>query len=841
MKELSSPLLDGQPFDLIVLNANGDNAVLKVRPPKEPFPSPLPQQGLYLFEYFEGEKLQVPFSSISKYYPFNDLLIDEAQRFLSQEEYASALRNFVYVYDRGGKSRPEVVNAMQRCLFEDALDNLRNKRFEFALSIFEDLYARDPKFRVPGIDRSLIEIILECHDGMIEQDYTAEDYNAVRVKTEALKAVYGKDAVALEEKWGGRIVHRVAELQQSAREEAAAGNGRMAHLRSRQAEQLAPGDASIKQMQVEILKQYPLIVIGTSQPPGDADGLRMEHWGARRAGRLTQRTLVELVGVTEEGGRYTFLNGSLTQIDEVGLKYAFDVNSSSAGFGIPSTNPYQVASRLLAAADPSSAVFNPSWQKILDRVQIDGGRVIVTLRVPFVKPEPLMRVPYEDPVELQSEESSMSLVGSQKTVRRAVQDGPYTIVEQQNRFTTYEPNRKYIGQPNQQHPVFIEQLFRNSSEAVDELIRGNIDVVDRVPPGDLERLKRSADIVVRPYSTPTVHVLVPKIRGDMKDNPFFRRGLSHGIDRATLLRNGICSGREVPGCEVLSGPFPVGTEENESIAYAYDPRVRPPMFSSHMASVLVSMSLIMDAQMKAKKAQEELANYRRSLATSETAIKETSETEQEKADKASLIPKNESGNPQAEPQPKAEAAAQTPPVQTPPSDPAAMLQQRTTVKSPAPNLVLAHPASSTATEAARSIAAMWSMLGVPTTTLALPLDEAIPSHDDWDVLYVEMVMEEPLTDIMKLVGRDGLASEVSSVADQTLQQLAFSGSWRLSNNLLRRLHRQLTIDLAIIPLYQVKEHYAYRNTVTGIGRGVVHLYQNAERWKIDVFASSETD
>jgi peptide/nickel transport system substrate-binding protein len=102
-------------------------------------------------------------------------------------------------------------------------------------------------------------------------------------------------------------------------------------------------------------------------------------------------------------------------------------------------------------------------------------------------------------------------------------------------------------------------------------------------------------------------------------------------------------------------------------------------------------------------------------------------------------------------------------------------------------------------------------------------------------------MEEPLTDIMQVVGRDGIATEVSAIAEQTLQQLSFSGSWRVSNNLLRRLHRQLTIDLTIIPLFQVKEHYAYRNTVTGVGRGVVHLYQNIERWKIDVYGSMDAE
>jgi hypothetical protein len=38
-------------------------------------------------------------------------------------------------------------------------------------------------------------------------------------------------------------------------------------------------------------------------------------------------------------------------------------------------------------------------------------------------------------------------------------------------------------------------------------------------------------------------------------------------------------------------------------------------------------------------------------------------------------------------------------------------------------------------------------------------------------------------------------------------------------------------DVAIIPLYQTFDYYAYRKSVQGITNGQVSLYQNIEHWQ----------
>ena len=254
-------------------------------------------------------------------------------------------------------------------------------------------------------------------------------------------------------------------------------------------------------------------------------------------------------------------------------------------------------------------------------------------------------------------------------------------------------------------------------------------------------------------------MLVPKIRGELKADLNFRNGLSTAINRDMIVESMICDGQEISGCEAISGPFPIGTEDNDQIAYGYDLKIRSLPFNEKLAMVLVELSL-----RPTKKRKEKLD---------------------------------------------------------------------------VPTLVIAHPRSSSAAMGAAAIARMWTEIGVSTGTRELAAGESVPEDEQWDFLYVEVTMEEPLSDAAKIVGQTGLAKDVSATVEQTMRNLSYAQSWRSTCESLRRLHRQVSVDLSVIPLWQTKEHYAYRNTCRGIGRDLIHLYQNVDRWQIDIYGSDE--
>jgi tetratricopeptide (TPR) repeat protein len=740
---LQGPFVDSDPFDLIYLTDQGENAILKVLPLTKDYSGGLPDQGSLQFDFFEGgeETLEVPFSSVESIKTFNDLLLEEANAWLEEKEYTLAFRNYLHVYDHGGRSDQKLVAALRTCLFQDGKTNFQNGNFEMALSIYEDIYTRSPDFKVEGMNgRSLADIVMACYDGIIQKQYDEEDYRGVRYSLETIVSKYGEESKALNKKWSSAFKKKSDNLLAKSRELARKGLGRESHLAAKQADQMSPGRPEVLEYQKALLRQFPLVIVGVSQNGADANPVRLEHWGSRRVGRLTQRMMVELTGLTDEGGKYEFLNGSLFSADEFGRSYTFEIKDDISTFGVPPTDAYQVASRLLSLADPESDNYSIAWQKVVGPISIEGEKTVhFELRTPFIRPEALLKLAY---AELDSE-------------KQPDQNGKYVMTADEDDAKIFELNPMYEPVEGRQHPVVVEQLFPTASDAVDQLIAGNIDVVDRVPPSDIKKLKSAKKIEVRSYLLPTVHMLIPKIRGALEKDMNFRSGLSHAIDRELLVQDVLCGGQEISGCETISGPFPIGTEENDQISYGYDLKVRPLAFNSQLGMVLINLAL----------------------------------------------------------RPR------------PPVRPEAI---------PMPKLVIAYPDSSFAAEAAQAIAGGWNEIGVTTSTRRLKPGETYPPDEDWDFLYFESVSEEPLADAMKIIGPHGFAKKVSAPVDQTLRNLSYSDTWQGTCSSLRRLHRQVAVDLSVLPLWQLKEHYAYRTTVREIGRDLIHLYQHVDRWKVDL-------
>jgi hypothetical protein len=742
LSDINGPLLDGEPFDLVYLDRDSENAIMRILP-IENIKRPLPREGYLKFEFFEESEfvLKVDYKHIEKYVTFNELLMQEANEMLDRDEFAPALRNLLYVYDHGGARNPDTVNQLRACLFKDAAANLGAGNFELSLSIFEDLYDKDRSFKVPGLNKSLIDLIFECYDGVLEKRFELGDADFVRATLKSIEERYGEPTEAYVADWRGRFAEKARRVLQEAQDAADAGDGRTAHYLSRLADRIEPDLDETRTLQTELTRRFPLIIVGVNQPAGDANPNRLDHWGSRRVGRLTQRTIIEMTGLSDEGGRYQFLNGTFERTDNLGLEFVFRINPETDSM-TPSITANQLAIRLLDHADPESPNFSPAWRKVIDKISFSGSEVKLKLRRPFVRPAALLRFAYND----------------RDADGQAFQNGVYAMTSRTDTESTFEFNELYPRVEDKQHPVIIEEYYRSTSDAVDALIRGKVDIVDRPSLSDIKKLKKAKGIEVRSYAIPTVHFLIPKIRGDYEGSPQLIRGLSHGINREGIV-NQVFGGEDMDGCEPLSGPFPIGSDEYDQVSYGYDLKVKTLQYQRQLAMVLVELS---------------------------------------KSMKTKAFPQ---GRPNR------------------------------------PAIVLAHPASSTASIACLNLQQAWEALGVSTTLRELDESISYPNDDNWDMLYVEAAIEEPLTDANRIMGPYGLADSISAPIEQALQKLSYSDTWQGACRSLRLAHRQVANDLSVIPLYQIKEHFAYRKNVYGLGRGLIHLYQNVSRWRIEGFAA----
>jgi len=94
--DLTLPLIENEPFDLLTLDGSNMNAVVRILPPEDLI-LPLPEKGELVFEFAEdGElPLEVPYAAIVKYETFNELLLVEANAMMDKDHDRRSLRHFV--------------------------------------------------------------------------------------------------------------------------------------------------------------------------------------------------------------------------------------------------------------------------------------------------------------------------------------------------------------------------------------------------------------------------------------------------------------------------------------------------------------------------------------------------------------------------------------------------------------------------------------------------------------------------------------------------------------------------------------------------------------------------
>ncbi|HUY31412.1 MAG TPA: ABC transporter substrate-binding protein [Pirellulales bacterium] len=152
-----------------------------------------------------------------------------------------------------------------------------------------------------------------------------------------------------------------------------------------------------------------------------------------------------------------------------------------------------------------------------------------------------------------------------------------------------------------------------------------------------------------------------------------------------------------------------------------------------------------------------------------------------------------------------------------------------------PTFVLAHPATEVARLACRAIQRQMALGGLGITIeLREWAGDAVPwAGGDFDLAYVEWPAMEPLVDAARLFGSGSLTGFDSPHVSSALRSLETAHDWSTARRALRDLHRRVNDATAVVPLWQLTEHLAYRRELSGVGPRPATLYQRVEQWKRD--------
>jgi ABC-type transport system substrate-binding protein len=626
-----------------------------------------------------------------------------------------------------------------------------------------ELYRRNPKRE--GLATALGEVTSKLVEQKVEKEQYAAAYQMVQALLEKFPA---SEAAA---QWRTKIQERARERLTVARSHLAAERYREAADEARQALRIWPLKEA-KDIWAEAHQRFPRVVVGVTLPGGRTEANPMVDWAARRSARLFNRSLLEFQGYGPQGGIYECPVGEIERLD-LGLRWSIRLRPDIPwSIGTAVVTGHDVARRLLVMTDPSHPAYRADWADLFARVTVRNVYdVDVELRRAHVHPDGMLQTILR-PWNLAAQDDL-----------RAASLGPYVVASAEAAEVRYLSNERYFAASSAQPKEIVERFYPKSRQAVAALKNGEIAVLDRVLPWELETLREQKNLTVEPYAVPTIHCLIPNYDRPFLTRRSFRRALQYGINREQILREQLIPGSPSLG-EVISGPFPRGEGIDDPQGYAYNEEVPLRGWHPYLAMTLLTA------------ARHELAP-----------------------------PANKSGEAQS-----ASAGDGQQPSAGDVQPPEAAEPAKVELP-PLPELVLAHPPHDVARVACRSIKRQLELIGLTVRLAETDPNAPTAPEGDWDLLFVELAMWEPIIDAKRLLGPQGIVGRASPYMDQALRELEIAEDWRRARERLLHVHRIAHYDLTIIPLWQMTDHFAYQKGLQGVGSKPAMLYQNIESWQ----------
>lgn len=154
-------------------------------------------------------------------------------------------------------------------------------------------------------------------------------------------------------------------------------------------------------------------------------------------------------------------------------------------------------------------------------------------------------------------------------------------------------------------------------------------------------------------------------------------------------------------------------------------------------------------------------------------------------------------------------------------------------------LILGYPGGEVARIGCQAIQTYMKVIGIEVELREFPPGVTEDASKECDLTYKEIAIWEPATDARRMLGPTGVAPTTSPYVAQSLRWLEESENWSDIRARLVDIHRAAYNDVAVLPLWQVVDYFAYHKRLQNVGERPVWLYQNVEQWRISVEAAAQ--
>jgi tetratricopeptide (TPR) repeat protein len=564
IEQSEGALIDQQPYDLITVADGG--AQVKVF--TIPFPNrqvPSNPKGTDKLEVvllkFPDREYEIAWKDIARIDLFEQRIYDEALQKMDEKDFINAFQNLSFLMKNYPKL-PRLEQLRQEFLLKSAADRYQAGEYRQTLSALEELRATAPDYQSATVSSVLSRVA----DALIEAYRSNGDLASAKALLNRLTKQYGRGlpvVAAWQKKLEAMAFAKREEALQLMQEE-----------KFRQARQAAIDMLSIlpdlkegQELVEQINQAHPMVRVGVMQRSGILDPTSLVNWPARRAGSLVYRPLFQFLETGAEGGRYGFALGTFRISDDrQQLILSLDPNIQ------PSLDVFELTQLLLDRANPQNADYDPSWAAIFQSVSAKSStQVVVQLKRPNVLPHALLQW-----ILPAAPNATDSLPGPYRLVDRNEQEASFAIRD--------------TGDLHGQPVEVIEIFYDDPRQAVNDLLRGNVDVLDQLYPADAKRLAIDPRLRVGAYALPTTHMLIPVSKHAYLSHSKFRRALLYATNREAMLTGELLNSTNLDDGRLISGPFPIGRGESDPLAYAYNPDIQPTAYNPQLARLLLVMT-----------------------------------------------------------------------------------------------------------------------------------------------------------------------------------------------------------------------------------------------------------
>ncbi|QDU28189.1 Bacterial extracellular solute-binding protein, family 5 Middle [Anatilimnocola aggregata] len=552
----AEPLYLQAPYDEVKLDETNGNTLLKVKPlnlPERKVPAVANRRGDLELEMIErpGENFAIPWLNVVDVKLFEERVLAEAEQQVAAGHYDEAQASFRFLETKYPQL-PKLGEAIEKFLWQQIGGSFRAGKPDETLALLVELHRRNPNR--PGLSTAFERTTSE----LVKARIAAGNYRGARGLLTSLAKRFPEAGATVSAPFHTQLQQQAEQLLAQAQAASVANRWSDAHRLCSQALDVWPRVAGGSPLSQQIHGRYPVVTIGvigaSSSLPATENALA--SWPARRANQLVATPLVNMVD------------------SEKGLTYR-----SEFGQIVPQADTQQFLIRLAegASAVELARCLKPSDEAkpFVSAIRARNAQdLLIEFQQPQLRPGAWLRFCTQQLVTTEQESPAMT--------------GQYKIADDSFPLRTYQMNGT-ASAANAAPQIIRERTFADATPALLALRRGQISLLDRVPPWELRRLRTMSDVRVVPYAIPTVHLLIPNPNKQLLASRTFRRALLYALDRESILKQGLLVEQQIPGCEVISGPFPLGAER-EAWSYAYNAEVKPRAYDPSLAIMLLEVA-----------------------------------------------------------------------------------------------------------------------------------------------------------------------------------------------------------------------------------------------------------